>query len=84
MYVGEGCWGAPLRNNDDNKIWTRDSGKFNQFKWIFVTKNSIECRTVKTDNAIEVGELSNETVFDMPENIDIWNPTNGAVVKIKR
>ncbi len=84
VYVGEGCWGAPLRKNDDNKTWTRNSGMFNQFKWIFVSNDKIVCRTVRTDNAEEVAELSNENVFELPNNIDIWNPTNGAVVEIKK
>lgn len=29
VYVGEGCWGAPLRPSDDAKSWTRDHGSFN-------------------------------------------------------
>ncbi len=84
VYVGEGCWGAPLRENDDNKSWTRDSGMFNQFKWIFVSSTKIVCRTVKTDNVDEVAELTNENVFELPNNIDIWNPSNGSVVEIKK
>ena len=51
VYVGEGCWGAPLRNNDDPKPWTRASGSFNQFKWIFVDREKIEVRTIQTDGA---------------------------------
>ncbi len=82
VYVGEGGWGAPLRNNDDIKGWTRDSGKFNQFKWIFVDEAKIETRTIKVDNALEVGEVSNDNVFEIPINLDIWNPSNGSVVKI--
>lgn len=82
IYVGEGSWGAPLRKNDDNKSWTRDSGMFNQFKWIFISKEKIECRTVKTDNAFEVEALHDEEPFTMPKNIDIWNPDNGPVVEI--
>lgn len=82
VYVGEGCWGAPIRKNDDDKSWTRNSGMFNQFKWIFVSKNKIICRTIKTDNVDKVSELNNENVFEMPKNIDIWEPTNGAVVEI--
>ena len=35
-YIGEGCWGAPTRANDDDKSWTLASGSFNQIKWIFV------------------------------------------------
>lgn len=82
VYVGEGCWGAPLRKNNDIKSWTRDSGMFNQFKWIFVSKKAIECRTIKTDGAKKVGENSNNNPFDIPKNLDIWTPSNGAVVKI--
>lgn len=84
VYVGEGCWGAPIRPNDDAKSWTRDHGSFNQFKWIFVDNKSMELRTIKVDNANEVGYVPNDDPFLIPENIDIWSPKNGAVVKIKK
>lgn len=84
VYVGEGCWGAPLRRNNDIKSWTRDSGMFNQIKWIFVSNNSIVTRTIKTNNADDVAELSNNARFQIPNNLDIWNPTNGAIVEIKK
>ncbi|WP_111709554.1 purple acid phosphatase family protein [Lutibacter citreus] len=84
VYVGEGCWGAPIRKNNDIKSWTRDSGMFNQFKWIFVSSESIITRTIKTDNANKVGELSNNARFEIPDNLDIWNPSNGAIVEIKK
>lgn len=84
VYVGEGCWGAPLRYNGDNKDWTRDSGRFNQFKWIFVDENKIETRTIQVDNASSVGEVSNTNVFKIPSNLDIWNPSNGSVVIISK
>ncbi len=79
-YVGEGCWGAPLRPNDDDKAWTRNSGSFNQFKWIFVDQNGVEVRTIKTDNAYSVGEVDPYYVFAEPSNLDVWNPSNGSVV----
>jgi len=82
VYAGEGCWGAPLRSNDDNKSWTRNSARFNQFKWIFVDENKIETRTVRVDNASRVGSVSNNNVFQAPSNLDIWNPSNGSVVII--
>ncbi len=82
VYVGEGGWGAPLRDNDDIKGWTRDSGKFNQFKWIFVNEAKIETRTIMVDNALQVGEVSNDDVFQIPSNLQIWNPSNGSVIKI--
>lgn len=82
VYVGEGCWGAPLRQSDDPKSWTRDHGMFNQFKWIFVDREQIEIRTIKVDNAEEVGSVSENDPFQIPENLDIWEPENGAVVTI--
>ncbi|MAQ75226.1 MAG: hypothetical protein CL613_02700 [Aquimarina sp.] len=82
VYVGEGCWGAPLRSNDDNKTWTRNSGRFNQFKWIFVDAQKVETRTIRTDNASQVGEVSNSNVFQIPSNLDVWNPSNGSVITI--
>ncbi|AXT50623.1 T9SS C-terminal target domain-containing protein [Aquimarina sp. BL5] len=84
VYAGEGCWGAPLRSNNDNKSWTRNSSRFNQFKWIFVDKDKIETRTVKVDNASQVGSVSNNNVFQIPSNLDIWSPSNGSVVIINK
>lgn len=82
VYIGEGCWGAPLRPNDADKSWTRNSGSFNQFKWIFVDKDKIEVRTVKTDGARSVGNVSPQNVFKEPSGIKIWKPSNGSVITI--
>ena len=82
VYIGEGCWGAPLRSNNDGKQWTRNSGSFNQFKWIFVDKDKIETRTIRVDNASLVSAVSNNDVFVIPDNLDVWNPSNGKVVTI--
>lgn len=84
VYVGEGCWGAPLRPADDNKCWTRDSEAINQFNWIFVSKDKIEVRTIKYENAEVVESLTEDTRFQMPLNLDIWNPKNGAVIEIRK
>ena len=84
VYAGEGCWGAPTRSNNDNKAWTRNSGSFNQFKWIFVDQSKIEMRTIKVDNASSVGEVSNSNPFQIPSNLDVWNPSNGSVVTINQ
>jgi len=82
VYTGEGCWGAPTRPNNDDKAWTRNSGSFNQFKWIFVDQNNIEFRTIQVDNANSVGQVSDNNIFQPPANLDIWNPSNGSVVII--
>ena len=82
VYTGEGCWGAPLRLNDDAKSWTRNSGIFNQFKWIFVSADTIELRTIDVNNADQVGTVSDNNVFLPPVNLNIWHPGNGAVTYI--
>lgn len=82
VYIGEGCWGAPLRTNDWNKNWTRNSGSFNSFHWLKIGKDTIEIRTVATDNAASVGSVSDNDKFTPPAGINIWNPSNGSVVYI--
>lgn len=82
IYIGEGCWGAPLRRNNDDKSWTKSSGSFNQFKWIFVDQYQIDIRTVRTDNADLVGEVQEYDRFSAPDRLDIWNLTNGGVTTI--
>lgn len=82
VYIGEGCWGAPLRTNDWNKNWTRNSGSFNSFHWLKIGKDTIEIRTVATDNAASVGSVTDNDRFTPPSGIDIWNPSNGDVVYI--
>lgn len=83
VYAGEGCWGAPLREADDNKSWTRNSGSFNQFNWVFVDQQKIEVRTIKTDGAENVREINHKNIFEPPLGLIIWNPSNGDVVTIK-
>lgn len=82
VYVGEGCWGAPLRASDDGKTWSRDFGSFNQFKWVCVSTSKIEVKTIAIDNADSVGENGNTDVCALPSGINVWNPTNGALVTI--
>lgn len=82
VYIGEGCWGAPLRTNDNNKSWTRNSGSFNSFHWLKIGRDTIEVRTVATDNAASVGSVSDNDRFTPPSGINIWNPSNGNVIYI--
>jgi len=82
VYVGEGCWGAPIRSSNDVKPWTKESGKFNQFKWSFFDQDKVEVRTVKVDNADSVEDLSLENRFEMPIGIDLWETDYGNVMEI--
>ena len=82
VYVGEGCWGAPLRINDDDKTWTRASESFNQFNWIFVDREKIEVRIIQTDGAERVANIDPKNVFKAPIGLRIWNPPTGDVITI--
>ncbi|EGV42373.1 T9SS type A sorting domain-containing protein [Bizionia argentinensis JUB59] len=83
VYVGEGCWGAPLRSNNDDKSWTRNSGSFNQFKWITVSTTEITIKTIMVDNAASVGENSNHEIPGaLPTGTQVWNPSNGDTIVI--
>jgi hypothetical protein len=84
VYVGEGCWGAPLRSNDDDKSWTRNSGMFNHFNWIFIDQNTIEVRTVNVDNADNVSSVSDANIFQTPSNLNVWTPSNGSLISITK
>ncbi|MCC6727165.1 MAG: metallophosphoesterase family protein [Saprospiraceae bacterium] len=82
VYIGEGCWGAPLRSNDDDKTWTRASGSFNQFNWIFIDKEKIEVRTIQTDGAGRVANIDPKNIFKAPVGLRIWSPPTGDVISI--
>ncbi|CAL2076266.1 conserved protein of unknown function precursor containing a type A C-terminal secretion signal [Tenacibaculum sp. 190524A02b] len=82
VYVGEGCWGAPLRANDDKKSWTRDSASFNQFKLIFVDTFKMEVRTIVVGDSRNIQEVPNNNVFELPKNLQVWKPSNGEVVEL--
>lgn len=82
VYVGEGCWGAPLRENNDDKTWTRASGSFNEFNWIFIDREKIEVRTVKTDGAQRVADIDPTNVFSAPRGLMLWGPPTGDVITI--
>lgn len=84
VYVGEGCWGAPLRPNNKDKVWTRNSGSFNQFKWIFIDENQIEIRTIMLDQSRNTAEVEDYDIFTPPAGLKIWNPSQGDVIHIKK
>lgn len=83
VFVGEGGWGAPLRTADDDKPWTRNSGSFNQFNWIFVDEGQIEVRTVRIADSESVREVDPNNIFRPPTGLSVWNPSNGDVVIIR-
>ncbi len=83
VFIGEGTWGAPLRKNDNLKNWTRDSGRFNSFFWIFVDKSKTEIRSVVIENPEAVAKISDTNRFSIPAGLNIWKAPNGSVVTLQ-
>ncbi|NUN99487.1 MAG: fibronectin type III domain-containing protein [Saprospiraceae bacterium] len=83
IYVGEGGWGAPLRENNDDKSWTRNSDSFNHFNWIFVDGQKMEIRTIKTDGSNKVQEVDHKNIFNAPVGLVVWTPSNGDVITVR-
>jgi hypothetical protein len=85
VYLGEGTWGAPVRLDNDLKQWTKKSGEFNQFKWIWIDKSKIEIRTVKIDvEPDEIQEVDEENRFIPPNKLSLWEDQDGSADYIYR
>ncbi len=89
VYVGEGCWGAPLRtlytyyNANQAYNWTRNQAATEGFHLVCVSKTKIEIRTIKFDAVASVGQVtSSDPACTLPTGISVWTPSNGAVVEI--
>lgn len=98
MFLGEGSWGAFPRAIDDDKPWTIKSFRGNQVKWIHVLPKEgnlpdrMDIYTVvsatydedenQTLYDADVPSLSEDNVFDIPENIHmVENGEYGKVIK---
>ncbi|MDG2125771.1 MAG: chitobiase/beta-hexosaminidase C-terminal domain-containing protein [Verrucomicrobiales bacterium] len=81
-FIGEGCWGAPLRRNDDNKNWTRASDSFNQVNWVCVTPEKIFARSIKADSVEAAGSVDPSNPFTLPEGMELWEPETGGIVTL--
>ncbi len=92
-FIGEGSWGAPTRENDDDKSWTIDSGRFWQFKLITVSPKQLEIRTVKFGdedkecNPHKIKELTqkeqNRDATAIPKELDLWESKGGTILILK-
>ena len=78
VYVGEGCWGAPLRSADNAKAWTSDMGSFNGLDWVHVYPDQIDVFTVKVNLEDRVGPLKEGDVCSLPHGIDLWQAAGGT------
>jgi hypothetical protein len=82
VYIGEGCWGAPLKPDDDAKSWTRAHGSFNEVNWLQFYPDRIEVRTIMTDDIGESGSVSDADPFSVPAGLPVWNAEGGSVLTV--
>jgi hypothetical protein len=82
VYIGEGGWGAPLREPDDAKTWTRATARFNQVTWVHVWPDRLEVRTLMTDAIDEMASVDAAAPLKVPHKLPLWSPKTGAVVTI--
>lgn len=82
VYIGEGCWGAPLRPADDAKPWTLDTESFNGFDWISVAPDGIEVKTVRIEDEIKVQPIDPAHPFESPAGLKLWEPRSGTYLRI--
>lgn len=80
IYIGEGCWGAPLRAADDDKEWTTAHGSFNGFDWLHVTPEHIAVKTVRVGDPATIEPINPEKPFETPEGLQLWQPSSGQVL----
>lgn len=82
VYIGEGCWGAPLRKADDAKPWTRDLASFNGIDWIQVTPQAMEVKTIRVDESARVAPIDPAHPFTDPEGLVLWEAKGGSILTI--
>ena len=85
VYIGEGCWGAPLRTVNIENAWTRHTGSFNQFKLIFVSSSGIEIRTIPIpESSHRVPTFDKVEPFRVPSDFPVWRKDSDGVLQIGR
>lgn len=83
VYVGDGSWGAPMKDFNDGYSWNRDRARIHGFHLVWVSGKEIQVRTVDFANANEVLPLGpRKYCRKLPGNLKIWSPPNGSVVKL--
>ncbi len=82
VFIGEGCWGAPLRAADDAKPWTIDCGSFNSFDWIQVSPEQIEVKTIQVSETKGLERVSDADSFKTPKGLVLWQPEGGEILVI--
>ena len=77
VYIGEGGWGSPLRNDNDDKSWTQASSSLHQFKWLIATNDKMQMMTVATATVDQVADpVGPGPVLQIPSGMGLWGGTS--------
>ena len=76
VYIGEGCWGAPLRPANDAKSWTRAIGAFHHLTWLTVTPDALDIAFVKSTASEDAQALPRLSQGELPAGTILW-PIDG-------
>lgn len=81
-YIGEGCWGAPLRAADDGKPWTIATESFNGFDWVQVSPEDIQIKTVRVEGSANFTPVETVSGFDTPAGVKLWKAGGEEILTI--
>lgn len=81
-YIGEGCWGAPLRAADDGKPWTIATEAFNGFDWVHVSPDSIQVKTVRVEGSANFDPVDLAAPFETPKGLKLWEAGGEEILTI--
>lgn len=85
VYIGEGTWGAPLRDTYTPNSWTRDQGKFNSFFLVCVSKQKINIKNIKFEDVpYVIEEPADGPCCKVPVDVILWTPANGSEVVLNK
>jgi len=77
VYLGEGCWGAPLRRADDRKAWTRSTGSFHHFFFLTVSPTNLDIRVIRPEGSEKAKALPSLSSGQLPRGLHLW-PVQGS------
>jgi len=82
VFIGEGCWGAPLRAADDAKSWTVATESFNGLDWIRVSPENMRIKTVRVENPARIQAVDPANPFATPEGLELWRAGGNPILEI--
>ncbi|NQY12114.1 MAG: T9SS type A sorting domain-containing protein [Flavobacteriales bacterium] len=82
VYVGEGCWGAPLYKDEDSKSWTKCYSEFDQIRWVFITPTEIEIKVIRIGMSGSSESVDDADRFATPDGLYIWDCDESSTVII--